>query len=206
MQISYKILKPDTKIVVLDLDGTLYSKHGMVKHMMASAILEWKMMLIERKTRKQLRGIWKGDKDSFYNMYFATMAQGHLFSQDYAKWWYETRYMPLMVKVIQKWHKPVEWLLPFVHQCKELGVRLVVLSDYGHAKEKIQALGLDESIFDWVISAPELGGLKPAAELMNRVAAKMGVQPHQCLVIGDRDDTDGELARSVNAPFVLVDQ
>ena len=110
MQISYKILKPDTKIVVLDLDGTLYSKHGMVKHMMASAILEWKMMLIERKTRKQLRGIWKGDKDSFYNMYFATMAQGHLFSQDYAKWWYETRYMPLMVKVIQKWHKPVEWL------------------------------------------------------------------------------------------------
>ena len=206
MQISYKILKPDTKIVVLDLDGTLYSKHGMVKHMMASAILEWKMMLIERKTRKQLRGIWKGDKDSFYNMYFATMAQGHLFSQDYAKWWYETRYMPLMVKVIQKWHKPVEWLLPFVLQCKELGVRLVVLSDYGHAKEKIQALGLDESIFDWVISAPELGGLKPAAELMNRVAAKMGVQPHQCLVIGDRDDTDGELARSVNAPFVLVDQ
>lgn len=206
MQISYKILKPDTKIVVLDLDGTLYSKHGMVKHMMASAILEWKMMLIERKTRKQLRGIWKGDKDSFYNMYFATMAQGHLFSQDYAKWWYETRYMPLMVKVIQKWHKPVEWLLPFVHQCKELGVRLVVLSDYGHAKEKIQALGLDESIFDWVISAPELGGLKPAAELMNRVAAKMGVQPHQCLVIGDRDDTDGELARSVNAPFVLVNQ
>jgi FMN phosphatase YigB (HAD superfamily) len=206
MQISYKILKPDTKIVVLDLDGTLYSKHGMVKHMMASAILEWKMMLIERKTRKQLRGIWKGDKDSFYHMYFATMAQGHLFSQDYAKWWYETRYMPLMVKVIQKWHKPVEWLLPFVHQCKELGVRLVVLSDYGHAKEKIQALGLDESIFDWVISAPELGGLKPAAELMNRVAAKMGVQPHQCLVIGDRDDTDGELARSVNAPFVLVNQ
>lgn len=206
MQISYKILKPDTKIVVLDLDGTLYSKHGMVKHMMASAILEWKMMLIERKTRKQLRGIWKGDKDSFYNMYFATMAQGHLFSQDYAKWWYETRYMPLMVKVIQKWHKPVEWLLPFVHQCKELGVRIVVLSDYGHAKEKIQALGLDESIFDWVISAPELGGLKPAAELMNRVAAKMGVQPHQCLVIGDRDDTDGELARSVNAPFVLVNQ
>jgi FMN phosphatase YigB (HAD superfamily) len=206
MQISYKILKPDTKIVVLDLDGTLYSKHGMVKHMMASAILEWKMMLIERKTRKQLRGIWKGDKDSFYNMYFATMAQGHLFSQDYAKWWYETRYMPLMVKVIQKWHKPVEWLLPFVHQCKELGVRIVVLSDYGHAKEKIQALGLDESIFDWVISAPELGGLKPAAELMNRVAAKMGVQPHQCLVIGDRDDTDGELARSVNAPFMLVNQ
>jgi FMN phosphatase YigB (HAD superfamily) len=206
MQISYKILKPDTKIVVLDLDGTLYSKHGMVKHMMASAILEWKMMLIERKTRKQLRGIWKGDKDSFYHMYFATMAQGHLFSQDYAKWWYETRYMPLMVKVIQKWHKPVEWLLPFVHQCKELGVRIVVLSDYGHAKEKIQALGLDESIFDWVISAPELGGLKPAAELMNRVAAKMGVQPHQCLVIGDRDDTDGELARSVNAPFFIVNQ
>lgn len=206
MQISYKILKPDTKIVVFDLDGTLYSKHGMVKHMMLSALLEWRMMCIERKTRKQLRGVWKGDKESFYQMYFATMAQGHLFTEDYAKWWYETRYMPLMVKVIKKWYKPVEWLLPFVQDCRKLGVRLVVLSDYGHTKEKIQALGLDESLFDWVVSAPELGGLKPAPELMARVAATMGVLPKQCLLVGDREDTDGELAKSVNAPFYLVKQ
>jgi FMN phosphatase YigB (HAD superfamily) len=174
--------------------------------MMFSALLEWRMMLKERNTRKQLRGAWTGDKESFYHLYFETMAAGCLFSADYAQWWYNTRYMPLMVKVLQKYYQPAEWVIPFVSQCRQLGIRLVVLSDYGHTKEKLQALGLECSLFDWVISAPELGGLKPASQLMACVAAKMGVQPHQCLVIGDRDDTDGELARSFNAPFVLVNQ
>jgi FMN phosphatase YigB (HAD superfamily) len=38
MEISYKILKPDTKVVVFDLDGTLYNKKGFVKRMMLSGI------------------------------------------------------------------------------------------------------------------------------------------------------------------------
>lgn len=206
MQIASKILKSDTKVVVFDLDGTLYSKRGMVKHMMLSAPFDWRMMLIERKTRQHLRGVWAGDEKSFYQLYFSTMAHGHLFSEQYAKRWYETRYMPLMVKVLQKWYKPVQWLLPFLQQCRQQGLRLVVLSDYGHTKEKIQALGLDEFLFDWVVSAPELGGLKPAPELMARVATTMGVLPQQCLLVGDREDTDGELAKSVNAPFYLVKQ
>ena len=204
MDISYKILKPETKVVVFDLDGTLYNKKGMAKRMMFSALFEWRMMLRERNTRKQLRGIWMGNKESFYHRYFETMASGRLYSADYARWWYNTRYMPLMVKVLKKYYKPADWVIPFVSQCKQLGIRLVVLSDYGHTKEKLQALGMECSLFDWVISAPELGGLKPASQLLTSVAAEMGVQPNQCLVIGDRQDTDGELAKSVNAPFYLV--
>ena len=204
MDISYKILKPETKVVVFDLDGTLYNKKGMTRRMMFGAFFEWRMMLRERNTRKQLRGIWMGNKESFYHRYFETMASGRLYSADYARWWYNTRYMPLMVKVLKKYYKPADWVIPFVSQCKQLGIRLVVLSDYGHTKEKLQALGMECALFDWVISAPELGGLKPASQLLTSVAAEMGVQPNQCLVIGDRQDTDGELAKSVNAPFYLV--
>jgi HAD superfamily hydrolase (TIGR01509 family) len=65
-------------------------------------------------------------------------------------------------------------------------------------------LGIDPAQFDWVVSAPELGGLKPAPELMQQVAGKMQVQPSECLVIGDRMDTDGEMAKAVGAAFYWI--
>ena len=204
MNISGKILKPETKIVVFDLDGTLYNKRGMVRRMMCGALLDWRMMLIERRTRKQLMGTWMGDKDSFYNLFFQTMANGHRFSASYARWWYSTRYMPLMVKMIGKYQPLSEWASPFIHDCQQKGIQLVLLSDYGFAKEKLQALGLSPALFDWVISAPELGGLKPAPELMHIISERIGVAPQECLVIGDRDDTDGEMARRTDAQFRKV--
>jgi HAD superfamily hydrolase (TIGR01549 family) len=118
-----------------------------------------------------------------------------------AKEWYEQRYMPLMVKLIGKYQPLGEWVLPFVQDCQHKGIKMVVLSDYGFAKEKLQALGLEPSLFDWVVSAPELGGLKPAAELMHHVAERMGVAIEDCMVIGDREDTDGEMARRCGAQF-----
>jgi HAD superfamily hydrolase (TIGR01549 family) len=204
MGFSQNILRPDTKVVVFDLDGTLYYKSGMVRRMMFHAPLEWRMMWVERTTRKHLRGDWYGDKDTFYKMYFQHMANGRLFSSNYARWWYNTRYMPLMVKLIGKYQPLGEWVLPFVQDCQQKGIKMVVLSDYGFAKEKLQALGLEPSLFDWVVSAPELGGLKPAAELMHHVAERMGVAVEDCLVIGDREDTDGEMARCSGAQFRKV--
>jgi HAD superfamily hydrolase (TIGR01549 family) len=132
------------------------------------------------------------------------MASGHLFTAEYARWWYYNRYMPMMVRVIQKYYHLAPWVMPFINQCKQLGIRLVVLSDYGHTSEKLEALGLDISVFDWVVSAPELGGLKPASQLITLIMDQMGVMPDQCLIIGDRDDTDGQLAKSVGANFYLV--
>ena len=81
---------------------------------------------------------------------------------------------------------------------------MVVLSDYGHATEKLEALGLSPTLFDWIVSAPELGGLKPAPQLMQIVTKQMGVTAEECLVIGDREDTDGEMARRAGAEFVQV--
>ena len=85
-----------------------------------------------------------------------------------------------------------------------MGVRVVVLSDYDMVEEKLEALGLSGSMFDWVAAAPALGGLKPAHQLMTVVAERMGVRPSQCLVLGDREDTDGALARATGAQFYLV--
>lgn len=194
----------NTKLIVFDLDGTLYNKRGLSLRMVLHAPLDIRKMQAERATRASMKGIWLRDEKHFHDTYFQRLAARMHCSATAAEQWYNQRYMPLMVKMIGKYQPLNEWVLPFIHDCQHTGILLVLLSDYGFAKEKLQALGLSPTLFDWVISAPELGGLKPAPELMRIITERMGVAPQECLVIGDRDDTDGEMARRTNAPFHKV--
>ena len=204
MQPDPHILTSEIRLVIFDLDGTLYAKSNMVWHMMFAAPSDWRMMWAERKTRKQLRGKWLENEIAFYQTYFQIMATYCSRTPEQAREWHWNNYMPLMVNVIRKYYKPLEWLLPFIAKCKQRRIRLVILSDYGHALEKLEALGINKSLFDWVVSAPELGGLKPASQLITLITNHMGVTPSQCLVIGDREDTDGQLAQTAGAAFYLV--
>lgn len=194
----------NTKLIVFDLDGTLYNKRGLSLRMVLHAPLDIRKMQAERATRASMKGMWLRDEKHFHDTYFQRLAARMHCSATAAEQWYNQRYMPLMVKMIGKYQPLNEWVLPFIHDCQHTGILLVLLSDYGFAKEKLQALGLSPTLFDWVISAPELGGLKPAPELMRIITERMGVAPQECLVIGDRDDTDGEMARRTDAQFRKV--
>ena len=198
------VLSPNTRLVIFDLDGTLYDKRGIIGKMMMLGIGQWSLLLAERRTRKAFRGLYMGSEELFYRAYFHKMAKLTLLSEKQVSKWYHKVYMPMMVRVLQRWHHAMPWVKPFVKECRERGIKMVVLSDYGHTHEKLAALGLDVSLFDWIVSAPELGGLKPAPQLIYHVIENMGVSSNECLVIGDREDTDGELAHVVNAGFYLV--
>ena len=202
MNLALKI--SNAKLVIFDLDGTLYDKRHLSVRMVCHALGDIRKMQAERKTRAGMKGMWLEDEQTFYHTYFQQLAKQLHSAPDMAKQWYEKRYMPLMVKLIGKYQPLGEWVLPFVQDCQHKGIKMVVLSDYGFVNEKLQALGLEPSLFDWVVSAPELGGLKPAAELMHHVAERMGMAVEDCLVIGDREDTDGEMARRSGAQFRKV--
>ena len=74
MQPDPHILTSEIRLVIFDLDGTLYAKSNMVWHMMFAAPSDWRMMWAERKTRKQLRGKWLENEIAFYQTYFQIMA------------------------------------------------------------------------------------------------------------------------------------
>ena len=204
MQIPNEILRSQTRVVIFDLDGTLYAKGGLVWRMMFALPLHWRRMLAERKTRKQMQGQFIGEH--FYAQYFATLAEQCNLSAEEAKAWYEQVYMPQMVEQIGRHYPLAKWVMPFIEECRLRGIRMAVLSDYGHTYEKLAAIKLDKTYFDWVVAAPELGGLKPSVELLKEVAKQMGVAMEQCLVIGDRIDTDGEMAKNGGADFYLIKQ
>ena len=68
------------------------------------------------------------------------------------------------------------------------------------------ALNISDENVDLIKGSQELGGLKPAAALFEKVAQALGVEPQYTLVIGDRDDTDGQGARNAGMQYHIIDR
>lgn len=117
--------------------------------------------------------------------------------------------------VVREWmvRRPCRWLPRFrrgalleeIAAFRAAGGRTALVSDYP-ARDKLRALGA-ETLFDEVVASGEAGGpaqLKPSPSGYLTAAQRLGVAPAECLVIGDRDDADGEAARRAGMGFRQV--
>jgi HAD superfamily hydrolase (TIGR01509 family) len=117
--------------------------------------------------------------------------------------------------VVDEWMfaRPRKWirrarrqtLLAELQSARARGAKVAVVSDYP-ASFKLSALDGWLAV-DTVVSNGEQGGpfnLKPDPEGYLIAANRLGVTPKDCLVIGDRDDADGEAARRAGMQFRLV--
>lgn len=125
------------------------------------------------------------------------------------------RPQPEVERTVREWmfERPLKWvqrsrrrsLLSELSRYREQGGKTALVSDYP-ASGKLAALGA-RGLFDVVVSSGEPGGparLKPDPEGYLSAASRLGVPPEQCLVIGDRDDADGEAARAAGMDLYLV--
>jgi FMN phosphatase YigB (HAD superfamily) len=94
--------------------------------------------------------------------------------------------------------------MAIVAECRKRGLQMVIYSDYGSVIEKLEALGIDPSPFDLIISAPELGALKPSESCARRLLEMLEADPKTTLFVGDREDKDGASAKAVGAQFLKV--
>ena len=92
-------------------------------------------------------------------------------------------------------------LRPFITALANSGTVVAFLSDYP-CREKIQALGLDARNAFWT-DHPAIGASKPSPNTLRRVASQMGVDTAASLLIGDRDDRDGEAARRAGMEYLI---
>lgn len=81
----------------------------------------------------------------------------------------------------------------FLARLKERGTRTGVFSDYP-ADDKLKVLGLAMDVIRDA-SSSEIARLKPNPAGFLKVAELLGVTPSRCLIIGDRDDRDGQAAK-----------
>lgn len=189
--------------VVFDLDGTLYDNRPLhwFLPLVEMCCLKLGFLSKERRVRSQLSGNHFGSEETFYCHLFNGISASH---PEQAERWYHHHYMPLQAAIMRWFCHPYPWVLPRLAELRRQGVKLALYSDYGFAEGKLQALGIEPSLFDLIIDAPSLGGLKPCAESAQLVVERLQVHTSETLFVGDRDDLDGESARRIGAQYQII--
>lgn len=192
------------RTVVFDLDGTLYDKRGLAQRMVTRLWWCLPILAAERLARKNMHYVQFESEEEFFDAFFAYMARGHWWNSMIAATWYVDVYMPTMVRLIKKYHKPRPEVLALIKECKSRGLQMAVYSDYGLVIDKLEALGVDPDLFEIKVAAPTFGALKPAEQCTRKLLELLNANPKTTLFVGDRDEKDGESARAVGAKFYLI--
>jgi len=113
-------------------------------------------------------------------------------------------------KVVDKWImvEPLKHLASckfhYVDQVfarlKTRGKGIAIVSDYP-VREKMLWLGLEADV-SVCATDPDVDCFKPNPKGLLVAAAKLGLSPQECLVVGDRDEKDGEAARAAGMVFL----
>lgn len=198
--------KMNIKTIIFDLDGTLYDSTGLPKKLALKELSRCALLRIaaERKARKALAGVAFKSEKEFYDRFFSLIAKYSLGSNLKAERWYREQYMHDFVEILRKHFHARKGLNEMVEALKDKGFKVVVFSDYGCVPQKMEALGIRTELFDALLDGPSLGGLKPCKESFEKALAAVGAESSTALMVGDRDDTDGEGARSAGMQFIRI--
>jgi phosphoglycolate phosphatase/putative hydrolase of the HAD superfamily len=192
------------RAVIFDIDGTMYSQFKMRVFMIWEFLryylahpgqaLQIEILLMFRKRRELGNSAedWEMEQYRF-------LADKFKVSETFVRHLVEKWMFKIPLKYLPRCRYP--GLLEFVSMLKAKGIVTGVFSDYP-AEEKLQALGVSVSLS---VSADDkrINKLKPEPDGFLFLSKQLGILPKDCVIIGDRDDRDGEAARRAGMPFLL---
>jgi phosphoglycolate phosphatase/putative hydrolase of the HAD superfamily len=193
-------------LVVFDVDGTLYDQRRlrfkMVQQLIAHCLRHpgdlrtLRVISTFRRCREELA---EKESESIADLQFLRPAEELGVEPDAVR------------RTVEDWllQRPLEHLrscryakvAEFMAVLRANGKQVAVLSDYP-AGDKLRALELEASL---AVSAvdPEVDRLKPHPKGLHRVVELAGVVPGRALLVGDRDDRDGECARRAGISYLI---
>lgn len=190
----------EIKAVIFDFDGTLYDKKGFAKKLILSDILNLFKLRASRKARESLMGREFPSSLALYDEMFRLMGG----KKEKQRSWYFNTFYKRFVSVLSKQYEKREGLDDLLSVLKAKGLSVALLSDYAMIKERLHAIDVSPSYFDVIMSSEETGALKPSSKSFLKCAEHMNADPSQTLVIGDREDTDGEGAKNAKMPYLII--
>jgi len=194
------------RLVVFDVDGTLYNQRAlrlrMLKELISFTIASRSLQTLRilRDYRKLRETIGEKEVDGFEDVLIALTSE---------KTGVESEKVEL---IVQEWieRRPLAHMLAcrrlhiveLFAALKKLNKVIGIFSDYP-AMEKLCALGLEADI---VVSATdkEVGILKPNPRGLTAIMAAAGVGPQETILIGDRPERDGEAALRAGVAALIL--
>lgn len=211
------------KLIVLDMDGTLYYQRsmqflmclemGVYGIMHPFSLWKWKVIGLFRKIREQEASSCVGEiggaineEDSIqkekcllewqYKITAEKVGRGKEQIQDVVEEWMFKR--PLKYLLYLRDVKLCEWIKCWRNE----GKKVVIFSDYP-AVDKCNALEIEA---DAVYSSDEasIGEMKPSPKGIKVISRDFDVAPNQILIVGDRMSKDGEMAKNAGADYLIL--
>ena len=198
----------DIRLVVFDVDGTLYHQKPL-RRRMAVELLKHTALRRETLTLRVLKAyrrmrelLAEAEVSPFEERLENEVAAAHGISAERVRAivgeWIDRRPLPFLRKVSRT---GVDTLFDALRRD---GRTIAVLSDYPVAA-KMKALSLHADIAVAANDA-QVMALKPNSKGLREVLRRSGIPATQTLMVGDRDERDGEIARREGTAAMLFDR
>ena len=198
----------DYKAVIFDFDGTLYDNSHIGRALILSRPFSFFYMKAERDTRRNLKGRDIETPQKFKYEYCKRAAKLLGTSPEIFARWYEEKYLKYLERALRKKRfKARERIAEVFAALVSSGKKIALYSDYERIQARALACGVPQEALDLCsgfYSPKDFGCLKPAPRAFLQIAADLSARPKDCLVVGDRDDTDGMGARLTEMDFVQI--
>lgn len=197
------------KVVIFDVDGTLYLQSKLRKKMMKALLThylvrpwrahELKILMHFRRERERNHDFDDEDLETAQYIWCAQKAKYPF---------------PKIREVVDRWI--FQWPNQYLSSCvypgvaelfsllKKQNIKIAIYSDYKSA-DKLKAMNLEA---DLIVAStdPHVDRLKPNPKALFYIADQLKVAPEECLFIGDRQELDGECAERAGMPYLIVDK
>jgi HAD superfamily hydrolase (TIGR01549 family) len=194
------------KALLFDLDGTLFDSKYIAIHIIMEKPSDMFITWAERRTRKRLAGCDLGSPEAYYEKYFQIMSQltgNHNVAS--LRSWYFNEYMPRFYHVLENKYHARPGVSDLFDALINASIKIAVYSDYPNVRQRLTALKLRPQQFGTCLYGPEdFGAQKPCPRPFLTIADELGVTPASVLVVGDRDDTDGDGAHAAGMSYIRI--
>jgi putative hydrolase of the HAD superfamily len=196
----------EIKLVVFDVDGTLYDQRGlrfcMLREMLLFSMRNFeaefiKILSVYRRIRERLGEVLQEDFEQELIVRTAEIVGcSEEKVRSTAGEWLERR--PLRHLIRYRYAGLPELFRSLRMQGKKVGI----FSDYP-AQQKLEAMKLDA---DFVVCATDkdIGVLKPHPKGLHILMARAAAKPAETILIGDRPERDGLAARAANVHALIL--